>query len=80
MNSEAISSRSLDSAIRDNPKGGYEVPRIIRKGVPSQFSERFSYKTSYNKETRTPNWVGWALMFCGKISNFKAFLTYAENC
>ena len=40
---------------------GYEVPKIIGKGVPSQLLERFSYKTSYNKETRTPNWVGWAL-------------------
>lgn len=62
MNSEVISSRSLDSVIRDNQKGGYEVPNIIRKGVPSQLLERFSYKTSYNKETRTPNWVGWALI------------------
>ena len=61
MNSEAISSRSLDSAIRNNQKNGYEVPKIIRKGVPSQLLERLSYKTSYNKETRTPNWVGWAL-------------------
>lgn len=61
MNSEAMSGRSLGSAIRDNQKDGYEVPKIIRKGVPSQLLERFSYKTSYNKETRTPNWVGWAL-------------------
>ena len=61
MNSEAISSRSVDSSIRDNQKSGYEVPKIIRKGVPSQLLERFSYKTSYNRETRTPNWVGWAL-------------------
>ena len=61
MNSEAMSSRSLYSVIRDNQKDGYEVPKIIRKGVPSQLLERFSYKTSYNKETRTPNWVGWAL-------------------
>ena len=61
MNSEAMSSRSLGSAIRDNQKDGYEIPKIIRKGVPSQLLERFSYKTSYNKETRTPNWVGWAL-------------------
>lgn len=61
MNSEAMSGRSLGSAIRDNQKDGYEVPKIIRKGVSSQLLERFSYKTSYNKETRTPNWVGWAL-------------------
>ena len=26
INSEAISSRSIDSAIRDNQKDGYEVP------------------------------------------------------
>ena len=61
MNSSSQSSRSQDSAIRDNQKDGYEVPKIIRKGVPSQLLERFSYKTSYNKETRTPNWVGLAL-------------------
>lgn len=47
INSEAISSRSIDSAIRDNQKDGYEVPKIIRKGIPSQLLERFSYKTSY---------------------------------
>lgn len=43
INSEAISSRSIDSAIRDNQKDGYEVPKIIRKGIPSQLLERFSY-------------------------------------
>ena len=61
MNSDSLSCRSVDSAIHDNQKDGYEVPKIIKKGVSSQLLERFSYKTSYNKETRTPNWVGWAL-------------------
>lgn len=61
MNSSSQSSRSQDSVIRDNQKNGYEVPKIIREGVPSQLLERFSYKTSYNKETHIPNWVGWAL-------------------
>lgn len=48
MNSSSQSSRSQDSVIRDNQKNGYEVPKIIREGVPSQLLERFSYKTSYN--------------------------------
>lgn len=61
MNLGSLSSHSQDSAIRDNQKDEYEVPKIVKKGVPSQLLERFSYKTSYNKETRTPNWVGWAL-------------------
>lgn len=52
---------SQDSVIISNQKDGYEVPKIIGKGIPSQFLKRVSYKTSYNKETRTPNWVGWVL-------------------
>lgn len=39
----------------------YVVPRIVKQGVASQFLKRFSYNTSYNKDTRTPNWVGWVL-------------------
>lgn len=37
------------------------MPKFIKEGIPSLILERFSYKTSYNKETRTPNWVGWVL-------------------
>lgn len=39
----------------------YEIPTITVKGVPSQILKRYSYTTSYNKDTRNPNWVGWAL-------------------
>lgn len=59
--SDSQSCRSQDIAICDNQKDGYEEPKIVSKDIPSQLLERFSYKTSYNKETRTPNWVGWAL-------------------
>lgn len=52
----------MNSAVYDNQKDGYEAPKIVREGVPSQLLERFSYKTSYNKETRNPNWVGWVLI------------------
>ena len=42
------------------------------EGVPSQMLVRDGYITSYNKETRCPNWVGWHLTaeHCtdGKIS------------
>lgn len=61
INSGSLSNHSQDSATHDNQTDGYDVPKIVRKGVPSQLLERFSYKTSYNKETRTPNWVGWTL-------------------
>lgn len=39
----------------------YAFPRITKQGVSSQLLERFSYKTSYNKDTKAPNWVGWSL-------------------
>lgn len=61
INFNSVSNHSLNSAVSDNQEDGYEEPQIVRKGVPSQILERFSYKTSYNKETRNPNWVGWAL-------------------
>ncbi len=31
------------------------------KGVPEQILQRKAYTTSYNKETRCPNWVAWCL-------------------
>ena len=39
----------------------FEIPVINAQKVPSQILKRFSYTTSYNKVTRNPNWVGWAL-------------------
>lgn len=62
INYSTLSNHSLNSAVYDNQKDGYEAPKIVREGVPSQLLERFSYKTSYNKETRNPNWVGWVLI------------------
>ena len=34
---------------------------LMAEGVPSQMLVRDGYITSYNKETRCPNWVGWHL-------------------
>ena len=49
------------SAIPETAADGYEIPVIKVKGVASQVLKRYSYTTSYNKETRNPNWVGWSL-------------------
>lgn len=51
--SGSLSNQSLERAVNNNQEDEYEVPKIVRKGVPSQLLKRFSYKTSYNKETRT---------------------------
>ena len=61
MNLDSQSNHFQGSTICDDIEDGYEVPKFIKEGIPSQFLKRFSYKTSYNKETRTPNWVGWVL-------------------
>ena len=41
------------------------APNLLRqrvaKGVSDRLIERRGYTTSYNKETRTPNWVAWTL-------------------
>lgn len=34
---------------------------VLMKNVPNQLLTRLSYTTSYNKETRCPNWVAWHL-------------------
>lgn len=49
------------SVIQETTADGYEIPVIKTKGVASQVLKRYSYTTSYNKETRNPNWVGWSL-------------------
>lgn len=36
-------------------------PSFVQKGTPEQLLRRMAYSTSYNAETRTPNWVGWVL-------------------
>lgn len=39
----------------------YEAPRWSKAKPQEQMLHRYAYVTSYNKDTRTPNWVGWAL-------------------
>lgn len=34
---------------------------LYKQKTSEQILNRFAYITSYNKETRTPNWVGWIL-------------------
>lgn len=36
-------------------------PKSINKKLPEQILIRMAYVTSYNNETKTPNWVGWTL-------------------
>lgn len=39
----------------------YEIPLNKSMKAPEQMLVRYAYTTSYNKDTRCPNWVGWAL-------------------
>lgn len=63
----SVSSQTTKSDDRDNTSTiaygneSYEIPSITVKDLPSQILQRYSYTTSYNKDTRNPNWVGWAL-------------------
>ncbi len=39
----------------------YEIPSMRGRNVPHQLLKRLAYTTSYNRQTKTPNWVGWVL-------------------
>lgn len=41
--------------------GDYERPKSVVAPSSEQMLERMAYTASYNKDTRCPNWVGWAL-------------------
>ncbi len=58
-NTSVSTSVSTSTTITGNES--YEIPDITIKGLPSQILKRYSYTTSYNKDTRNPNWVGWSL-------------------
>lgn len=45
----------------DGQGAAYETPRWSTTKPQEQILRRYAYVTSYNKGTRTPNWVGWAL-------------------
>lgn len=49
----------------DTQKKEKGVPNLLMQrvaaGVPDKLIERKGYTTSYNKSTRTPNWVAWTL-------------------
>ncbi len=59
----AAQSAAQEPATMTAPDGG--SPNLLRqrvgKGVSDRLIERMGYTTSYNKETRTPNWVAWTL-------------------
>ena len=64
-NKYTYSDKSKDEIVKEEnliiaPKN-YEVPRYRTNQPPEQILNRFSYTTSYNKTTKTPNWVGWVL-------------------
>ena len=59
---ESIRDNATDNATGNSTyNASYEIPVILSDGVPSQILHRTAYITSYNRETRTPNWVGWVL-------------------
>jgi endonuclease G, mitochondrial len=58
---ETTAATTVAETVTDDRHDSYEIPVINEQKVPSQILKRFSYTTSYNKSTRNPNWVGWAL-------------------
>lgn len=50
-----------DTWEQENAISGLEVPVNVSMKAPEQMLRRTGYVTSYNKDTRTPNWVGWVL-------------------
>jgi endonuclease G len=53
---------NVDKANRPSaPNEELVCPRYTTDAPPEQILERFAYTASYNKRTRTPNWVGWVL-------------------
>ena len=53
---------SENQAPREQPEGGDDLLRVVTPdSVPSMILERTGYVTSYNKNTKLPNWVAWHL-------------------
>lgn len=62
---EAFKETVIDVAEETNPQVvlnsvSFEIPRSIRS-IPEQILVRLAYTTSYNKDTKCPNWVAWCL-------------------
>lgn len=58
---------STDAILSEQPVSvvnndvNYAFPKYRIKKTHDQILSRYSYTTSYNKMTLTPNWVGWTL-------------------
>lgn len=53
---------SENQAPREQAEGGDDLLRVVTPdSVPSMILERTGYVTSYNKNTKLPNWVAWHL-------------------
>lgn len=61
INSFKYSDKKETVLVKSNDNDSFEIPKIISKEIPSMILKRYSYTTSYNDKTRTPNWVGWVL-------------------
>lgn len=58
-NAESQGEQDIETTIDQG--AAYEVPRWSKTKPQEQMLHRYAYVTSYNKDTRTPNWVGWEL-------------------
>ena len=58
----SLKSDATDESTRKNLPDlhGIDIPSPL-KGVPEQILSRKGYVTSYNKDTKLPNWVAWRL-------------------
>ncbi len=50
-----------DAETASDQSANYEFPRWSKNKPAEKILRRYAYTTSYNKDTRTPNWVGWKL-------------------
>jgi len=76
---KSIEEKKEDSESSDIPTSfdsvAIEIPHPL-EGIPEQILKRVSYITSYNNETKIPNWVAWHLTAeqtdgpCKRLSNF----------
>lgn len=57
----------------------YACPRNVTAPSSEQILERKAYTTSYNKDTRCPNWVGWRLTADHVDGSVKRYTKFLED-
>ena len=65
----------------DNEDGESNINVIVRlpKHIPSQLLSRIAYNSSYNKDTKIPNWVAWHLTAEHAGGSLKKYNSFRED-